>query len=58
MMHLDFHVKDLKGAVRCALACGARMVQTQYYQTSCTLLDPAGHPFCLDNGQPEPPANG
>ena len=58
MLHLDFHVKDLKGAVRCALACGARMVQTQYYQTSCTLLDPAGHPFCLDNGQPEPPANG
>ena len=42
MIHLDFHVKDLKGAVRCALACGTRMVQTQYYQISCTLLDPAG----------------
>lgn len=42
MIHLDFHVKDLKGAVRCVLACGTRMVQTQYYQISCTLLDPAG----------------
>ena len=23
-----------------------------------TLLDPAGHPFCLDNGQPEAPQHG
>lgn len=58
MLHLDFHVKDLQAAVRHALACGARLAQVQYFQTAYTLLDPAGYPFCLDNGQPEPPAAG
>ena len=59
MLHLDFHVKDRRQL--CAThwrAAPARLAQVQYFQTSCTLLDPEGHPFRLDNGQPEPPAAG
>lgn len=56
MLRLCFEAKTRKAAVSRASMRGPR--QTQYYQTSCTLLDPAGHPFCLDNGQPEPPVNG
>lgn len=54
MLHLDWHVQDLDAAVAFALSCGAALAPAQYFATSRTLLDPAGHPFCLDNGQPEP----
>ncbi len=54
MLHLDWHVPDLETAVAFACSCGATLASTQYFATSRTLLDPAGHPFCLDNGQPEP----
>lgn len=54
MLHLDFHVADLDAALAFALTCGATLAETQFFTTSRTLLDPAGHPFCLDNGQPEP----
>ncbi|MEL7609114.1 MAG: VOC family protein [Bacillota bacterium] len=48
MMHLDFTVDDLAAAVRLALSLGATMAQTQYRPDQWrTLLDPAGHPFCL-----------
>ena len=58
MLHLDWQVDDLDEAVAFALACGARLADAQYFTTSRTLLDPAGHPFCLDNGQPEAPQHG
>lgn len=54
MLHLDFMAEDLEQAVRHALACGAKTARTQFYETSRTMIDPAGHPFCLDTKEPEP----
>lgn len=50
MAHLDFGVdrKDLQEAVDKAVGLGARVAETQYGGDEwITLLDPAGHPFCL-----------
>ncbi len=47
-MHFDFQVPDLPAAVRQAEALGAVKAQTQFGDTHfVTMLDPAGHPFCL-----------
>lgn len=53
MMHLDFYVDDLEKAVQYAVKCGARIADVQYFRTSRTMLDPAGHPFCLNTDEPE-----
>ena len=53
MLHLDFLVNDLEQAVDFAVSCGARLADAQYFTTSQTLLDPAGHPFCLDTREDE-----
>ena len=53
MLHLDFYVDNLEEAVRHALSLGARLAGEQYFRTSRTLIDPAGHPFCLDTDEPE-----
>ncbi len=52
MQHLDFIVDNLEAAVQYALSLGAKKPLTQYWQPGwgaewVTLLDPAGHPFCL-----------
>jgi hypothetical protein len=52
MLHLDFSVKDMDAAVQFALSLGATKPLVQYWQSDygpqwVTLLDPAGHPFCL-----------
>ena len=52
MVHLDFTVQDLDAAVQFALTLGAAKPPVQYWQPDwgpqwITLLDPAGHPFCL-----------
>lgn len=52
MVHLDFSVRDMDAAVQYALSLGATKPLTQYWQPELgaqwvTLLDPAGHPFCL-----------
>ena len=48
MMHLDFNCKDVKQATDFALECGAKIADTQYFEgVVTTMLDPAGHPFCL-----------
>ncbi len=47
MLHLDFEVDDLKGAVEDALAAGARLADHQPQENVRVMLDPAGHPFCL-----------
>lgn len=52
MEHLDFSVKDIEASVEFALSLGATKPLTQYWQPEwgpqwVTLLDPAGHPFCL-----------
>ena len=48
MLHLDFWVEDLEAAVCYAESIGAQQAGTQYFKTSRTMFDPAGHTFCLD----------
>jgi predicted enzyme related to lactoylglutathione lyase len=47
MMHFDFQVADLDGAVTEAVALGATLADHQPQQNVRVLFDPAGHPFCL-----------
>lgn len=54
MIHMDYWVDDLEAGVAFALACGAREAEQQFFTTSRTLLDPAGHPFCIDTEGEEP----
>ena len=53
-IHLDFWVDNLEEGVEFALACGAVEAAQQFFTTSRTLLDPAGHPFCIDTDGEEP----
>lgn len=53
MLHLDFYVDNLPQAVEYAVSLGARLAGEQYFRTSRTLFDPAGHTFCLDTDEPE-----
>lgn len=53
MLHLDFYVDNLEEAVQFAIESGAKLASEQYYKTSRTMIDPAGHPFCLDTDEPE-----
>ncbi|MFJ8495009.1 VOC family protein [Streptomyces sp. NPDC094038] len=52
MMHLDFQVADLEGAVAEAVAKGAVLAPEQPRDDVRVLFDPAGHPFslCRDDG--------
>jgi hypothetical protein len=53
MLHLDFYVENLEEAVVYAIQLGARQADEQYFRTSRTMFDPAGHPFCLDTEEAE-----
>ena len=53
MLHLDFYVDNLEEAVEYAISLGAKQAEEQYFRTSRTMIDPAGHPFCLDTDEPE-----
>lgn len=47
-MHFDFQVPDVEAAVRQAEALGAVKTRAQFGEGHfVTMLDPAGHPFCL-----------
>lgn len=47
-IHLDFLVPDVAVAVEYALSIGAHKAETQFGgDLFVTMLDPAGHPFCL-----------
>ena len=48
MKHLDFWVDDLTEGVKLALACGAKEAEKQFFKSSRTVLDPAGHTLCSD----------
>lgn len=48
MLHLDFWVDNLDDGVEHAIKCGAKLAEEEYFKTSRTLIDPAGHPFCID----------
>ena len=47
MMHFDFYVTSLNESVEHAKACGASVCDVQFFESSVTMIDPAGHPFCL-----------
>ena len=55
MLHLDFWVKAeaLENMVTYAQDLGVTLAPAQYYKSSRTMLDPAGHPFCIDTDIPE-----
>ena len=53
MLHLDFYVENLEEAVAYAIQLEARRADEQYFRTSQTMFDPAGHPFCLDTEEAE-----
>ncbi len=55
MLHLDFWVAadDLEAMVAYAIGLGARLAPAQFYKSSRTMLDPAGHPFCIDTDRLE-----
>ena len=47
-LHLDFHVEDIYEAAERAEKLGAVRTKEQYGgDVWITMLDPAGHPFCL-----------
>ncbi len=50
MLHLDFAVtpEEHQNMVQHAIACGATMAAQQYSDHWTVMLDPAGHPFCID----------
>ncbi len=49
MAHLDFAVDDVAAAVEYAVQCGAKIASAQYFERHLitTMIDPAGHPFCI-----------
>lgn len=54
MIHLDLLVDNLEEGVKYATECGAKEAGHQFFTTSRTMLDPAGHPFCIDTEGEEP----
>lgn len=53
MIHLDFYADNLDQAVKFTVECGAKVAEKQYFRTSRTMIDLAGHPFCLDIDESE-----
>ena len=47
--HLDFFSEDVEKGVNHALACGAKLAESQYSDKWRTMIDPMGHPFCIEN---------
>lgn len=53
MAHLDFSVDNLEASVQFAKQCGATVAESQFSNRWTVMLDPAGHPFCLCQINPE-----
>ncbi len=53
MLHMDFYVDNLEEAIQYAISLGATPTNEQYFKTSHTMIDPQGHPFCLDTDELE-----
>lgn len=53
MIHLDIAVEDLDVGVAWALEAGATVAehQPQQHEHHVSMLDPAGHPFCMCRGE-------
>lgn len=54
MQHLDLFVNNLEEGIAHAIKCGAKIADEQYFKTSKTMIDPAGHPFCIGTYIHEP----
>ena len=51
MEHLDIYVEteeEMGAAVEYAIACGASRAKVQYSDGWTVMIDPEGHPFCID----------
>jgi catechol-2,3-dioxygenase len=50
MVHLDLFMTwdEYDDAIRHAISCGAAPAQVQFSDKWKVMLDPAGHPFCID----------
>jgi len=51
MEHLDFKAanrEEMQALVQHALACGARIADDQFSKDWVVMIDPEGHPFCID----------
>lgn len=51
MLHLDFCVEDMKEMaewVEYAISLGARKAEVQFSEQWTVMLDPEGHPFCIE----------
>jgi len=51
MEHLDFKAanrEEMLALVQHALACGARIADDQFSESWVVMIDPEGHPFCID----------
>ena len=51
MVHLDIAVEDLEAGVAWAQELGATLADFQPQEHVRVMLDPAGHPFCLFEGE-------
>ncbi len=51
MEHLDFKAasrEEMQALVQHALTCGARIADDQFSKDWVVMIDPEGHPFCID----------
>ena len=51
MEHLDFKAanrEEMQALVQHALACEARIADDQFSKDWVVMIDPEGHPFCID----------
>ncbi len=50
MLHLDFAVanEEHQEWVQYAISCGAKAAEQQYSDLWTVMIDPEGHPFCID----------
>ena len=51
MIHLDIAAEDLEAAVAWAVDAGATVAAHQPQEGVRVMIDPAGHPFCLFQGE-------
>lgn len=51
MLHLDFsveNIEEMNQLVEHAISCGAKKAEYQHSKLWTVMLDPAGHPFCIE----------
>ena len=56
MMHLDFSVEnrdEMRQWVDYAISLGARKAEPQFSDMWTVMLDPEGHPFCIEPRNPD-----